>query len=166
MNDNGEVKVADFGLARICNMSKAKYTREVVTLWYRCPEILMGDEYYTSAVDIWSIGCIMFELTHKKVLFSGDSEIGQLMKIFEMLGTPTDETWPGFTELKFYKPNFPKFKGIGLDEHCTKFSGTAVDLLSQLVDPCPFRRIQATEAVKHPWFDDLDKSKYASPDFD
>ena len=69
------------------------YTHEVVTLWYRAPEVLLGSKIYSTAIDMWSIGAIFYELAHKKPLFAGDSEIGQIFKIFKTLGTPTEETW-------------------------------------------------------------------------
>ena len=87
------VKIADFGLARTFNLPLKTYTHEVVTLWYRAPEILLGQKVYSTAVDIWSMGCIFYEIAHKKPLFFGDSEIGQIFKIFRMMGTPIDTTW-------------------------------------------------------------------------
>jgi len=69
------------------------YTHEVVTLWYRAPEVLLGSKIYSTAIDIWSIGVIFFELAHKKPLFAGDSEIGQLFKIFRTMGTPNEDSW-------------------------------------------------------------------------
>ena len=70
------VKIADFGLARSFGLPLKTFTHEVVTLWYRAPEILLGTKIYSTAVDIWSLGCIFFELTHRKPLFYGESEIG------------------------------------------------------------------------------------------
>ena len=64
------------------------YTHEVVTLWYRPPEVLMGGKYYSTALDIWSLGCIFIEMATGKPMFSGDSEIDQLFKIFKIMGTP------------------------------------------------------------------------------
>lgn len=70
------VKIADFGLARSFGLPLKSYTHEVVTLWYRAPEVLLGSKVYSPAVDIWSVGCIFFELAHMKPLFFGESEIG------------------------------------------------------------------------------------------
>jgi serine/threonine protein kinase len=72
-----------------------RYTHEVVTLWYRAPEILLGCEQYEPAIDIWSIGCIFAEIASCAPLFPGDSQIDELYRIFQLLGTPTEETWPG-----------------------------------------------------------------------
>jgi serine/threonine protein kinase len=87
------LKIADFGLARTFGLPLKSYTHEVVTLWYRAPEILLGQKVYSPAVDIWSVGCIFFEMAHKRPLFYGDSEIGQIFKIFKTMGTPTDDSW-------------------------------------------------------------------------
>lgn len=89
------VKLADFGLSRACYLSARAYTHEVVTLWYRAPEILLGSSLYSYSVDVWSAGCIFLEMLNGAPLFAGDSEIDQLFKIFMVLGTPTDVTWPG-----------------------------------------------------------------------
>ena len=77
-----QIKIADFGLARTMGLPLKTYTHEVVTLWYRAPEVLLGSKIYSTAIDIWSIGAIFYELAHKKPLFAGDSEIGQIFKIF------------------------------------------------------------------------------------
>ena len=75
-DDATQIKIADFGLARTMGLPLKTYTHEVVTLWYRAPEVLLGSKIYSTAIDIWSIGAIFFELAHKKPLFAGDSEIG------------------------------------------------------------------------------------------
>ena len=73
---NNRIKLADFGLARGYSVPLKSYTKEVVTLWYRPPEVLMGNNKYSPAIDVWAIGCIFYELAHRKPLFMGDSEIG------------------------------------------------------------------------------------------
>lgn len=107
-------KLCDFGLARSFNVPVRAFTHEIVTLWYRAPEILLSQKNYSTAVDVWSIGCIWAELLIGKPLFKARSEIEMLFEIFELLGTPTDETWPGVTALPDYSENFPKFRGRGL----------------------------------------------------
>lgn len=80
--DGYTIKIADFGLARSFGLPLKTFTHEVVTLWYRAPEVLLGQKIYSTAVDVWSLGCIFFELSHRKPLFYGRSEIEQIFKIF------------------------------------------------------------------------------------
>merc|ERR1712112_482856 len=109
IDKSGAIKVADFGLARAFGVPVHVYTHEVVTLWYRAPEILLGTRYYSTAVDIWSIGCIFVEMLTRRPLFPGDSEIDQLFRIFRTLGTPDESIWPGVTTLPDFKSSFPKW---------------------------------------------------------
>lgn len=88
------VKIGDFGLARVEEIPVKKYSHEVVTLWYRSPDVLMGSALYAYPVDIWSMGAIFFEMATSKVLFSGRHEDEQLLRMFWLLGSPTQETWP------------------------------------------------------------------------
>lgn len=88
------LKLADFGLARAFGIPVRAYTHEVVTLWYRSPEILLGARHYSTPVDVWSIGCIFAEMINHAPLFPGDSEIDELFRIFRVLGTPDDDMWP------------------------------------------------------------------------
>jgi cell division cycle 2-like len=111
MNNRGMIKVADFGLARYFGDPCPPLTQLVVTLWYRSPELLLGAKEYGTAVDMWSIGCIFAELILKQPLFQGKSEIDQLSKIFELMGVPTDQNWPGWRRLPNSKSlNFPRTK--------------------------------------------------------
>jgi len=107
IDKRGSLKIADFGLARAFCVPVRQYTHEVVTLWYRAPEILLGSATYSIPVDMWSAGCIFGELLTKNPVFPGDSEIDQLFKIFRQLGTPTEDVWHGCTSLPDYKPSFP-----------------------------------------------------------
>ncbi|KFO69354.1 Cyclin-dependent kinase 2, partial [Cuculus canorus] len=111
INADGAIKLADFGLARAFGMPGAmgSLVVQVVTLWYRAPEILLGCKYYSTAVDIWSLGCIFAEMITRRALFPGDSEIDQLFRIFRTLGTPDEAAWPGVTSMPDYKPSFPKW---------------------------------------------------------
>jgi cyclin-dependent kinase 7 len=97
ITSDGVLKLADFGLARFYASPppERQYTSQVVTRWYRCPELLYGARYYGAAIDMWSIGCIFAELMLRVPYFAGDSDIDQLGKIFAALGTPTEATWPG-----------------------------------------------------------------------
>merc|ERR1719456_1846733 len=104
------LKLADFGLARTFQVPLPQYTHEVVTLWYRAPEILLGEKKYSHTVDSWSVGCIIPEMASRTPLFPGECEIDELYHIFRLLGTPTEATWPGVTDLPDYKPVFPQWR--------------------------------------------------------
>ena len=100
---DGLLKFADFGMARLFGTPR-EFTKGVVTLWYRAPELLYGASYYGPAVDMWSVGCIFAEVLMREPIFPGSSEIDQLSKIFAILGPATDETWPGVSTLPNYLP--------------------------------------------------------------
>lgn len=157
LNSGNVLKLADFGLARAFQVPMHTYTHEVVTLWYRAPEILLGEKHYTPAVDMWSVGCIFAELARRKVLFRGDSEIGQLFEIFQVLGTPADAegSWPGVSRLPDYRDVFPKWPAKRLGQVLPELSPDAIDLLSRMLKYDPAERISAKEALQHPWFNDL-----------
>lgn len=157
IDKKGNLKLADFGLARAFGVPVRTYTHEVVTLWYRAPEILLGGKQYSTPVDVWSIGCIFAEMVTRKSLFPGDSEIDQLYKIFRLLGTPTEATWPGVSQYKDHKETFPKWKAQGLAEAVKGLEPQGVDLLSKMLIYEPTKRISAREALKHPYFDELNK---------
>ncbi|KAJ1392463.1 Serine/threonine-protein kinase, active site [Sesbania bispinosa] len=108
LNNRGELKICDFGLARQYGSPLKPYTHLVVTLWYRAPELLLGAKQYSTAIDMWSLGCIMAELLAKEPLFNGKTEFDQLDKIFRILGTPNETIWPGFSKLPGVKVNFVK----------------------------------------------------------
>ena len=108
VNDKGEIKLADFGLARFMDRKDKTYTNKVVTLWYRSPELLLGSTNYTFAVDIWSVGCCFAELLKFVPIFQVDSEIKAIDMIFRKCGTPTEKTWPGFNLLPYYRNLAPK----------------------------------------------------------
>ncbi|GAB0096257.1 cyclin-dependent kinase 10 [Sergentomyia squamirostris] len=99
LTDKGSVKIADFGLAKYFGVPNKPSTPQVVTLWYRAPELLLGSKVQTTAVDNWAVGCILGELLGHKPLLPGTTEIGQLELIVELLGTPSDSIWPEFSSL-------------------------------------------------------------------
>ncbi|KAJ5751545.1 uncharacterized protein N7511_008510 [Penicillium nucicola] len=108
----GNLKLADFGLARAFGGPLRTYTHEVATLWYRSPELLLGDRQYSTGVDMWSIGAIFAEMCTRVPLFPGCSELDEIFKIFRLLGTPDEETWPGITSFPEYKASFPKWERL------------------------------------------------------
>ena len=160
LNKNGIIKVADFGLARAFGIPIKTLTHEILTLWYRAPEILLGQKEYSTPVDMWSIGLIFYEMAHRKPLFTGDCEIDQIFKIFQMYGTPTEKTWPGITKLPEFKLTFPQFKPKGLEAYNTNLDPVGLDLLSKMIQQDPCKRISAKQALRHPYFDNLDKSQF------
>merc|ERR1712023_606487 len=99
INREGALKLADFGLARAFGIPVRSYTHEVVTLWYRAPDVLLGSRKYSTPVDIWSVGCIFAEMVSGRPLFPGNTDQDQLQKIFKVLGTPNETMWPTITEL-------------------------------------------------------------------
>ena len=131
-----------------------------MTLWYRAPEILLGQKEYSTPVDIWSLGLIFFEMAHRKPLFAGDCEIDQIFKIFQMYGTPNEKTWPGITKLPEYKLTFPQFHERGLAVYNEYIDDVGLDLLGKMIQLDPAKRISAKRALEHPFFDDLDKSQF------
>lgn len=149
-----KLKLADFGLARAFGIPVRAYTHEVVTLWYRAPEILLGVRHYSTPVDVWSIGCIFAEMINHGPLFAGDSEIDELFKIFQVLGTPTEETWPNVSELPDYQEGFPKWSAKPWESLCPALDEDGTDLLRQMLQYVPERRITAKAAMQHPYFDD------------
>ena len=120
-----------------------------MTLWYRAPEILLGQKQYTTAVDIWSVGCIFAEMAQRRPLFAGDCEIDQIFKIFRVLGTPKENTWPGVTSLPDFKLTFPKWQPSPFSKHCPNLEAQGLDLLAQMVCFDPSQRISASDALNH-----------------
>lgn len=157
IDTDGNIKLADFGLARAFNLPVRCYTHEVVTLWYRAPEILLGCKIYSTAVDVWSIGCIFVEMITRTALFPGDSEIDQLFKIFRVMGTPNETIWPKVSYLKDYKSDFPKWEAQSLTKLLPSLSSDGIDLLKQLLTYTPVHRISAKNAMYHPFFNDLEQ---------
>jgi serine/threonine protein kinase len=162
IDKSGIIKLADFGLARAFSVPIRTLTHEVETLWYRAPEILLGQKEYALPVDMWSVGCIFAEMVEKRPLFMGDSEIDQIFKIFQLHGTPNNTAWPGVTSLPDFKTTFPKFKGVDPKQHFKNFDEAGLDLLMQMIALDPAKRISAKQALKHPYFDGLDISMFNS----
>jgi cyclin-dependent kinase 2 len=145
------LKLADFGLARSHNIPIRVFTHEVITLWYRPPEILLGAKTYDASADVWSVGCIFAELARGANGFlAGESDIDQLHKIFKVLGTPAPSL--GITKLRDYKrlkfaPSVPYDMAA-----LTRLPACGVDLLKRMLHYDPARRITAAEALLHPYF--------------
>jgi len=151
---DANLKIADFGLSRAFGIPLRTYTHEVVTLWYRAPEVLLGARQYSTALDMWSVGCIMAEMVLKGMpLFNGDSEIDQIFKIFRVLGTPDEHIWPGVSELPDYKPTFPQWSPQPLPSAIPRLDEDGYDVLQQCLTYNQAHRISAKRMKRHPWFD-------------
>ncbi|XP_051705248.2 cyclin-dependent kinase 15 isoform X1 [Oryctolagus cuniculus] len=164
----GELKLADFGLARAKSIPSQTYSSEVVTLWYRPPDALLGATEYSSELDIWGAGCIFIEMFQGQPLFPGVSNIlEQLEKIWEVLGVPTEDTWPGVSKLPNYNPEwFHLPKPQSLQNVCDRLGGApeAEDLASQMLKGFPRARVSAQEALGHDYFSALPSQLYQLPD--
>ena len=160
INREGELKLADFGLARAFGIPVRSYTHEVVTLWYRAPDVLMGSRRYSTPVDIWSIGCIFAEMSNGRPLFPGTSENHQLNLIFRALGTPTEEIYPDIGDLPDYSKVAAQQSTVypapqNLKALCPDMDDVMLDLLSRMMHYDPAKRITCTEAMEHPFFHEL-----------
>ena len=152
------LKIADFGLARGYGIPVKNYTHEVVTLWYRPPDVLLGNKTYGTTVDMWSIGCIFGEMVNGKPLFTGNSENDQLKKIFAIMGTPTENYAPSLRELPEWgvgDNNFENNKPKNFKEIFPNLDAEGLDLIQKFLQLEPDKRISAEEALKHPFFDDI-----------
>jgi len=154
---DGRLKLADFGLARAFCPPIRPLTHEVVTLWYRPPEILLGSTTYAPPVDAWAIGPILVEMVTKRPLFPGDCEIDEIYKIFRLLGTPNEEVWPNCTALQDWNPAFPQWPRLSLSTVAPMLDADGIDLLQQTMFYDPKARISAKACMDHPWFASVDK---------
>lgn len=160
INREGELKLADFGLARAFGIPVRSYTHEVVTLWYRSPDVLLGSRKYSTPVDVWSIGCIFAEMSNGRPLFPGTSEGNQLDLIFRKLGTPTEKIYPAIVELPDYAADFKRYPppAGGLQSLCPRLISPGVQLLNQMLQYDPAKRIACKNALEHPYFKGVPES--------
>ena len=158
LNNKGVVKLGDFGLSRIFSefIKNKHYTNRVVTLWYRCPELLLGETDYGSAVDVWSMGCVFWEIITGEVLFKGKNINEVFFQICKKCGTPTENTWEGISKLKDYNLYIPQKKfDCELDKiykKYNKFDDTTYDLIKKMICLNPKKRINIQDALKHTYF--------------
>ncbi|UNI18861.1 [Pyruvate dehydrogenase (acetyl-transferring)] kinase [Purpureocillium takamizusanense] len=156
VSNEGVLKLADFGLARFyAKRHQLDYTNRVITIWYRSPELLLGETQYTAAVDVWSAACVMVEIFTRRAIFAGDgTELSQLDKIYSILGTPNRQEWPGLVDMAWFELLRPtaKRKNVFADNYRDKLTPAAFDLLSSMFHYDPAKRPTAAEALQHGYF--------------
>ncbi len=150
LDANFNVKLADFGLARAAGIPLRNYTTEIITLWYRAPELLLGTRHYDASVDVWSLACIITEICTMTPLFMGDSEIDQLYKIFSILGTPDKHVWENIVDFPNYKYDFPQYNYKGLKSFFT--DEKLEEVVNAMLVYNPLKRISAEEALRFDYF--------------
>lgn len=155
INTRGQLKLADFGLARAFGIPVNTFSNEVVTLWYRAPDVLLGSRQYNTSIDIWSAGCIMAEMFTGRPLFPGTANEDQLQKIFRLMGTPSENTWPGVSAFPEYKHNFQRYPTAELRHILPQIDQVGLSLLNAMLQLRPENRISAPAALHHPWFQDM-----------
>lgn len=155
INGKGQLKLGDFGLARAFGIPVNTFSNEVVTLWYRAPDVLLGSRTYNTSIDIWSAGCIMAEMYTGRPLFPGTTNEDQLIRIFRIMGTPTERTWPGLTQYTEYKPNWQMYATQPLTNILPQIDPAGIELLQHMLQLRPELRISAHDALQHHWFNDL-----------
>ncbi|KAM9613375.1 cyclin-dependent kinase 18 isoform 1-T1 [Trichechus inunguis] len=156
INERGELKLADFGLARAKSVPTKTYSNEVVTLWYRPPDVLLGSTEYSTPIDMWGVGCIHYEMATGRPLFPGSTVKEELHLIFRLLGTPTEETWPGVTALSEFRTyNFPQYLPQPLISHAPRLDTDGINLLTSLLLYESKKRVSAEGALSHAYFRSL-----------
>ena len=156
VSNEGILKLADFGLARFyAKHHQLDYTNRVITIWYRSPELLLGETRYNASVDVWSAACVMVEIFSRYAIFAGDgSELSQLDKIYNVLGTPNRQDWPGLADMAWFellRPNF-KRKSTFAEKYGSKMTPAAFELLSAMFNYDPTKRPTAAEVLQHAYF--------------
>ena len=157
ISSSGQLKYADFGLARFYTKSRQlDYTNRVITIWYRPPELLLGETQYGPAVDVWSAACVFMEMFTRKAVFPGEGgELSQLEKVYNVLGTPNRNEWPGIVDLPWYELMQPtqarkqrQFETLFKDV----LSPSALELMKSCFDYDPTKRPTAEQVLQHEYF--------------
>lgn len=160
---NGVVKIADFGLTRklidpLTTFEKVQYTSEVVTQWYRAPEILLGERHYTERIDMWSMGCIMGEFWQRAAILQGENEIDQIRLISRLCGSMTPANWPNIVNLRVYKSIVQMPKSIRQTRYFLKdklpkvVDDQANHFFDKLMICNPDKRLSAEQALNDEFF--------------
>ncbi|XP_047162070.1 cyclin-dependent kinase D-3-like isoform X1 [Vigna umbellata] len=151
IGSNGQLKLADFGLARMFGSPDRRFTHQVFARWYRAPELLFGAKQYGSGVDVWASACIFAELLLRRPFLQGTSDIDQLGKIFSAFGTPTASQWPDMV----YLPDYVEYQYVPAPPLRSLFpmaTDDALDLLSKMFTYDPKARISVQQALEHRYF--------------
>ncbi|XP_021148153.2 MAPK/MAK/MRK overlapping kinase isoform X1 [Columba livia] len=148
------LKLGDFGSCRSI-YSKQPHTEYISTRWYRAPECLLTNGYYNYKIDIWSAGCVFYEITSFQPLFPGSNELDQISKIHDIIGTPANETLHKFKRSRFVTFDFPFKKGKGIPPLMRNLSPKGYSLLYAMITYDPDERIAAHQALQHPYFQDV-----------
>jgi len=156
ISNTGQLKYADFGLARFYTKSRPlDYTNRVITIWYRPPELLLGETQYGPEVDVWSAACVFVEMFTKKAVFPGEGgELSQLDKVYTVLGTPTRSDWPGIVDLPWFELMQPTDRRKRVFEAMFRdiFTPAALELVQWMFRYDPRKRPSAEEVLAHPYF--------------
>ncbi|XP_068110739.1 MAPK/MAK/MRK overlapping kinase isoform X2 [Hyperolius riggenbachi] len=147
------LKLADFGSCRSI-FSKQPYTEYISTRWYRAPECLLTDGYYTYKMDIWSAGCVFFEICSFHPLFPGLNELDQISRIHDVLGTPQSAVLRKFKQSRAMSFDFPSKKGNGISRQLPGLSPEIASLMSAMLEYDPDKRLSASEALRHFYFEE------------
>lgn len=151
INSKGVLKIGDFGLAKNYGSPNKVYSHQVVTRWYRAPELIFGAKIYSTGIDIWAVGCILAELLLRVPFLPGETDLDQLNQIFKVLGSPSEEDWPHVSTL----PHFVQFKpmpAIPFRDIFTASSDDLIEVLEKMLALNPLKRCTCKEALKMPYF--------------
>jgi negative regulator of PHO system len=155
ISSTGQLKLADFGLARAFGIPVNTFSNEVVTLWYRTPDVLLGSKAYNASIDIWSAECIMAEMYTGRAFFPGTTNEDQLVRIFRVMGTPSERSWPGISQYTESRQNLTVYATQDWRVSVPQIDPAGIDLLQRMLQLRPELRISAADALDHPWFNDL-----------